>query len=74
MEKTTVKPALIDLDQVIRQKSPTLKRLLPGFILRYLKRIIHQDELNYYMTEYAHLEGVAFIEAIQLIQNNSHVR
>ena len=63
-EKTEVKPALIDLDQVIRQKSPTLKRLLPGFILRYLKRIIHQDELNYYMTEYAHLEGVAFIDAV----------
>ena len=64
MEKKEVKPALIDLDNVIRQKSPTLKRLLPGFVMRYLKRIIHQDELNYYLTEYAHLEGVDFIDAV----------
>ncbi len=64
MEKKEVKPALIDLDNVIKQKSPTLKRLLPGFVMRYLKRIIHQDELNYYLTEYAHLEGVDFIDAV----------
>ena len=64
LEKTDVKPALIDLDQVIKQKSPTLRRLLPGFVMRYLKRIIHQDELNYYMTEYAHLKGAAFIDGV----------
>ena len=59
-----VKPALIDLDEVIRQKSKTLYSMLPGFVMRYLKRIIHQDELNYYLTEYAHLKGVEFIDAV----------
>lgn len=59
-----VKPALVDIEKVIEDKSPTLKKLLPGFITAYLKRIIHQDELNFYLTEYAHLQGVAFIDAV----------
>ena len=63
-KEPVVKPALIDLDKVIRQKSKTLRSMLPGFVMRYLKRIIHQDELNYYLTEYAHLKGVEFIDAV----------
>ena len=59
-----VKPALVDIDQVLADKSPALKKLLPGFVIRYLKRIIHQDELNFYLTEYADLQGVEFIDAV----------
>jgi putative hemolysin len=54
----------VDIDQVLADKSPTLKKILPGFIIAYLKRIIHQDELNFYLTEYAHLQGVEFIDAV----------
>lgn len=36
----------IDLEQVIRSKNPKLLKFLPGFIIRYVKRVIHQDELN----------------------------
>lgn len=64
LENTQVKPALIDIEKVLENKSPTLKRMLPGFAIRYLKRIIHQDELNFYLTEYAHLHGIEFIDAV----------
>ncbi len=55
---------LLDLDQIVENKSPFLKKVLPGFVLNYLKRLIHQDQLNYLLTTYAHLQGTDFIEAI----------
>jgi len=64
MESVKPTPALVDIEKVIKDKSPTLKKMLPGFITAYLKRIIHQDELNFYLTEYAHLQGVEFIDAV----------
>ncbi len=64
MERAKPTPALVDIEKVIKDKSPTLKKVIPGFITAYLKRIIHQDELNFYLTEYAHLQGVEFIDAV----------
>ncbi len=37
---------LIDIKKVIAEKNPKLIKLLPGFLLRYIKRVIHEDELN----------------------------
>lgn len=64
MENNKPTPALIDIDQVLENKSSTLKKVLPGFIISYLKRIIHQDELNFYLTEFADKQGVDFIDAV----------
>ncbi len=36
----------IELEKVIRDKSPKFYRLIPGFIIKWLKRTIHQDVLN----------------------------
>ncbi len=46
MENTNEQDLRIDLDSVIRNKNPKLLKLLPRFVLNYIKRIIHQDELN----------------------------
>ncbi len=53
----------IDVHKVIKDKSPGLARRLPGFILNYLKRIIHQDEINEILSLYNGLEGVGFARA-----------
>lgn len=37
---------LIDVEKAIAGKNPRLLKILPGFLLRYIKRTIHQDELN----------------------------
>ncbi len=37
---------LIDLEEVIRSKNPALLKWMPGLIIKYLKRIIHQDHIN----------------------------
>lgn len=36
----------IDIDNVFKSKSPGAYKLIPKFIIRYLKKITHQDELN----------------------------
>lgn len=39
----------IDVEKVIEKKSPKLAKWLPGFVIRYLKRITHQEEINKYL-------------------------
>lgn len=67
MAKTDKQPVhdnLLDLDKIVENKSPLLKKLLPDFVLNYLKRTIHQDRLNYLLTTYADSMGVDFIDAV----------
>ena len=37
---------LIDIEQIIESKNPKAKKWIPGFVMRYLKRILHQAEVN----------------------------
>jgi putative hemolysin len=39
----------IDIKKLIATKSPKLAKWIPGFILRYLKRILHEDEINEFL-------------------------
>ncbi|HPT13222.1 MAG TPA: 1-acyl-sn-glycerol-3-phosphate acyltransferase [Bacteroidales bacterium] len=54
----------IDLERVIKSKSERLNRLLPGFIKSYLKRVIHQDEINKALYRNREKSGLDFVEAI----------
>ncbi len=63
-ETSKFKTKPIVLEQVLDDKNPMLRKLMPGFVLRYLKRIIHVDELNNYLATYGHLEGIEFIDAV----------
>lgn len=66
---------LIDIDKVIASKSPRLQRALPRFVIRYLKRIIHQDEINEVLQQHGHKQGVDFIEeALKVMQVTYSVR
>ncbi|MDR3140529.1 MAG: 1-acyl-sn-glycerol-3-phosphate acyltransferase [Tannerellaceae bacterium] len=51
----------INLRQVLREKNPSLAKKLPGFIVTYLIRIAHQEELNYILNHYRDKEGVDFM-------------
>ena len=54
----------IDLERVIASKSPRLLKLMPGFVLRYLKRVIHEDDLNRGLNEFGHKQDSEFIEEV----------
>jgi hypothetical protein len=36
----------IDVDKILNDKNPKLAKWLPGFVVRYLKKTLHQDEIN----------------------------
>ena len=36
----------IDIKKVLAQKAPKVSRKIPGFIVDYLIRVVHQDEIN----------------------------
>ncbi len=58
------KQQLIDIDEVLRSKAGGAYHLIPRPVIRYLKRIVHQDEINQALEEYRHLNGLEFIERI----------
>ena len=41
----------IDIEKVIKSKNPKLLKWLPNFIVKYLKKIVHQDEINQVLHE-----------------------
>ncbi len=55
----------INIKDLIRSKNPKLLKWLPGFLIRYLERIIHQDEVNFVLNKYKETEGVAFCETVR---------
>jgi len=55
---------LIDIERVIASKNEKLLKWLPSFILKYLKRIIHQDLINNFLVQEKDRYGLDFVEAI----------
>lgn len=53
----------IDVEKVLRGKSPALAEVLPGFVLRWLKRTIHEDEINDFLQRSGHLYNLDFVRA-----------
>lgn len=51
----------IDLKQIIGQKAPSLAKKMPAFLVNYLIRTIHQDEVNYLLETYQDKYGVDFM-------------
>lgn len=54
----------IDIKQILRQKAPSAARKIPGFVVDYLIRTVHQDELNEILRRYQDKEGVAFMQEL----------
>lgn len=52
---------LIDVEKVLKSKNPGLAKLIPGFLINYLKRIIHQDDLNRFLKTSGHLKNAELI-------------
>ncbi len=64
MKKEEIKPIQIDLKKTIATKNKNLAKTLPGFVLRFLKRTIHEDEINRVLRDYADKFGVDFVRSI----------
>lgn len=54
----------VDVKKVFHQKNPRLAPLIPGFVYRFIKNIVHEDYINEFLRKHGHKQGLEFIEAI----------
>lgn len=55
-------PLQFDIRAIIREKAP--KAHVPGFLIRYLERIVHVKQMNAFLSKYPDLEGYEFIRRV----------
>ncbi len=61
MERITERT--IDIDEILESKMGTKKKYVPRCLVSYLKRIVHQDEVNAFLWESRALTGTEWLEA-----------
>lgn len=57
MEKT------IDIESVLKSKMGRKARFVPAFLVRWLRRIIHEDQINAFLWEHRDEEGTRWLES-----------
>lgn len=53
----------IDVKAILKAKAGKKARYIPGFVVSYLKRIIHQDEVNEFLMANKNNHGIDFLNA-----------
>jgi len=53
----------IDIKAILQEKNPTLAKWLPSFVVNYIKRIIHQEDVNEAMALHGDKIGLDFVRS-----------
>ncbi len=56
-----IKP--VNIRNIFYSKNPSLARLLPGFVFRYLEKIAHQKDINEFLEKHGEKMGLDFARA-----------
>lgn len=65
----------IDIDRILREKAGTKYRYIPKFLINYLRRIVHEEELNAFIFNSRHLKGVEYLQAcMQFLDVTLHIK
>ncbi len=64
MQKDSQKTPPVNVREVFKNKNPRLAGMLPGFIFRYLERIVHQKEINDFLDRHGEKTGLDFVHAV----------
>lgn len=54
----------IDIEKLIGSKNPALLKWMPGFILKYIKSVTHEEWMNGVLDRVDHLHGIDFAKGI----------
>lgn len=54
----------IDVEKLIADKNPKLLKRIPGFLLRYIKRTLHEEDLNIFIDQNENNYGYDFCKAV----------
>ena len=58
----TLTEKTVDIDKILSDKMGAKAKFVPGFLVSWLKRIVHQDKVNAYLWESRHLVGTEWLE------------
>lgn len=58
------KEKFIDIRNLIRSKNPRLLKWLPSFIVKYLEKILHQDDVNQFLMDHPTQKNEDFCKAV----------
>ena len=64
MQDVIQKTPQVNVREVFRNKNPRLAGLLPGFIFRYLEKIVHQEDINNFLERHGEKIGLDFVQAV----------
>ncbi|MFN6038502.1 MAG: 1-acyl-sn-glycerol-3-phosphate acyltransferase [Bacteroidota bacterium] len=58
----------VDVDKIISERAPKLKKWLPSFIFSWLKKKLHEDDINYIMNRIKDYYGLEYnTKALELL-------
>ncbi len=52
----------LDVDATLKQKNPKLHKWLPSFVIKWIERIIHQKEMNQYLSQHQGESSIKFAQ------------
>lgn len=55
---------LINLREIFETKAPKLMKRMPNWVFRRIQRLLHEEEINRILSDYGHLQGVDFVQAV----------
>jgi putative hemolysin len=64
MDDVTITERTIDVEDVFRKKNPTLAKFIPAFVFSYLRKKIHENEINAILFNYRDAMGLEFLDAL----------
>lgn len=54
----------IDIDQILQSKMGGKAKYIPGFFTKWLKKIVHQDEINQFLVQVGDTQGIPWLDAV----------
>jgi len=61
-EMSSVVEKTVDVDDILRKKAGDKAKYVPRPLINWLKKVVHQDEVNKFLWESRHLSGVDWLE------------
>jgi putative hemolysin len=64
MEGFKITERTINVERVFRDKNPGLASWIPGFVFSYLRKVLHEKEINDFLYTNREKDGLEFVDAI----------
>lgn len=54
----------VNIDELLRTKAAKFYKFIPRFVINYIRRTVHEDDLNKILDEQQNTRGIAFADAV----------